>query len=135
MDWKGYVEIKPTQNEIDALYALRKTAWDFVNNQEARDKLCEENTRTTTKKVLFFSKTVRKLDREALKKALPLGVSWCYHIERRHVFYLDDSYDVMSSIYHLIKARNNPLKPIYIDNKMASVWSKVVEESLAVREG
>jgi len=126
MNWKGYVQIIPTDDQVKRLEQAIKRADDFVKNTDEQAKIISNSVYTEKRRYwIFWQKSVEMIDQYKVNKDSPLGVSWFVWTDDDY-FYLNDIYEIMKDIQQMIQAGS----PLYLDNKMAKVWNKILTEGI-----
>ena len=113
MNFKGYVQVSPTEKQIESLKEYVKVADDFVTDFDAQEALLG-----TCNKEWWFP-LVRRYNELKVSFKCPYTVEYFYDLD--HYFVYNPDYYIMKAILDMYNAGD----PLYLDNEMCRVWNMV----------
>ena len=124
MNWKGYVQIIPTNDQVKRLEQAINRADEFLKDFDEQEAIVKKHFGRKSPLIIWLwlsQKTWRKVRKVC--RSCPCGIG--YEVWD-NFFYEDLDYDIMKDIQQMIQAGS----PLYLDNEMVKVWNKVLTEDV-----
>lgn len=120
MNFKGYVQVSPTEKQIESLKEYIRIADNFISDSDIKNAMMSTCLVEVPRKVLFWDVPYNIFLYAQCKKKCPYGIGY-FHQGSDKFFYRSGSYKIMKALLDMYNAGD----PLYLDNEMCRVWNRV----------